>query len=313
VSNTIGVDGGATLTVIRALTTNTSTLLSFPITKVGAGQMNVGSSLFDSGTSQFSVSMLVDGPLTVAGGTLRVSQVAPDNDAISRVDNVILAGTPAAPTSKLDLSNTSLIINGGNLSAITALIRAGLENGGAYDWNGNGIASSTAGQRNVLAGSFLYALGVLRNNLDQVGGSGPIYSEFGGLPLSIDEILVKYTYFGDADLSGEIDATDYSLIDNGYVNRLSGWINGDFDYNGIIDATDYALIDNAFINQGLPLGQIQQLLAERRMRFGQAYVSALAAIQSGHIPEPAAATVAVAVVGCVLRPPRRASRRGRIG
>ena len=56
---------------------------------------------------------------------------------------------------------------------------------------------------------------------------------------SIDSTTVigKYTYFGDANLSGTITSTDYFLIDNGFLNNRSGWINGDFDYSGAITST----------------------------------------------------------------------------
>jgi len=105
---------------------------------------------------------------------------------------------------------------------------------------------------------------------------------------------VKYTYFGDADLSGSIDATDYSLIDNGYVNSLSGWIHGDFDFSGVIDATDYALIDNAYVNQSGALADA--LLAEHSRMFGGEYLAALNAIRAGVIPEPGAGAIGIAVL-----------------
>ncbi|HWP41416.1 MAG TPA: hypothetical protein VNL70_10860, partial [Tepidisphaeraceae bacterium] len=166
-----------------------------------------------------------------------------------------------------------------------------------------GIGSTQANVQNTIAGSFLYGLGVILNNLAQVGGTGPIYTDFAGQTLTGNEILVKFTYFGDADLSGSIDATDYSLIDNGYVNSLSGWLNGDFDYSGAIDATDYALIDNAYVNQAGPLAEA--LIAEHARMFGGEYLAALRAIQSGVIPEPGALgtciTMLVAGASCRLR------------
>jgi hypothetical protein len=58
--------------------------------------------------------------------------------------------------------------------------------------------------------------------------------------------LVKYTYYGDADLSGAIDGADYHQIDVGFGMHLTGWYNGDFNYDGIVDGADYALIDNTF-------------------------------------------------------------------
>jgi hypothetical protein len=67
-------------------------------------------------------------------------------------------------------------------------------------------------------------------------------------------VLVKYTYYGDANLDGAVDGSDYTLIDNGFTNHLSGWQNGDFNYDGVVDGSDYTLIDNAFNTQGASLG-----------------------------------------------------------
>jgi hypothetical protein len=107
---------------------------------------------------------------------------------------------------------------------------------------------------------------------------------------------VKYTWFGDADLSGSVDGTDYGLIDAGFLSNgsLTGWFNGDFDYSGTIDGTDYGLIDGAFLTQdGSTLGTpaADALLAQREVQFGQDYVAALvAAVEAGDptlVPEPA--------------------------
>lgn len=195
-------------------------------------------------------------------------------------------GTGTLIAGKLDMNDNDLVLTSGSLSTVTAQIKNGLENGGAFDWQGQGISSTKAGLDNATAGSFLYALGVLWNDLSQFGGSGPIYTSFSGVSLTGSEVLVKFTYFGDADLSGMIDASDYSLIDNGYVNHLSGWVNGDFDYSGTIDATDYALIDNAYVNQNGALAEL--LLVEHARLFGGRYEDALSVLRSGHIPEPRA-------------------------
>jgi hypothetical protein len=39
-------------------------------------------------------------------------------------------------------------------------------------------------------------------------------------------VHVKYTYVGDFDLSGIVDADDYSRIDIGAANHLTGLTNG---------------------------------------------------------------------------------------
>ena len=250
-----------------------------------AGPMSVGSAtatITKSGAGAVQAPNIRAAGLSVGGGTLRIAASGTANDpAATSVVSTLSIGS----TARLDLNNNSLIVNSGNLATTTAQIKTALENGGNFDWLGPGIGSTQANVQNTTAGSFLYGLGVILNDLAQVGGSGPIYTDFAGQTLTGNEILVKFTYFGDADLSGSIDATDYSLIDNGYVNSLSGWINGDFDYSGSIDATDYALIDNAYVNQAGPLAEA--LIAEHARMFGGEYLAALRAVQSGVIPEPA--------------------------
>ncbi|WP_428937493.1 PEP-CTERM sorting domain-containing protein [Fontivita pretiosa] len=244
----------------------------------------------------------LNGNLSVNAGTVAI-QVNGTNSGTSRVNNLTIAGG-TAPTARLDLNDNDLVINTGSLTSVTAQVKAALENGGNFDWLGMGIGSTRANALNTTAGSFLYGLGVIKNDLSQVGGSGPIYTDFSGQTLTGNEILVKFTYFGDADLSGTIDATDYSLIDNGYVNSLSGWINGDFDYSGSIDATDYALIDNAYVNQSGPLASA--VIAEHTERYGEAYTAALRAIQAGAVPEP----TAIGLLGAGALVCTRRRRRG---
>ncbi len=63
-------------------------------------------------------------------------------------------------------------------------------------------------------------------------------------------MLVKFTNFGDANLDGQLDASDYIQIDNGFANNLTGWFNGDFNGDGAVNGSDYTLIDDAFNTQG---------------------------------------------------------------
>jgi autotransporter-associated beta strand protein len=80
------------------------------------------------------------------------------------------------------------------------------------------------------------------------------FDTFDGQQINVDDVVVKYTLFGDADLSGVVDAGDYALIDNGFNSQsgpdpLSGWYNGDFNGDGKINGDDYTLIDNAYNSQ----------------------------------------------------------------
>jgi len=80
---------------------------------------------------------------------------------------------------------------------------------------------------------------------------------FNGVSVDDSAVLVKYTYYGDTDLNGVVNFDDYVRTDNGFNNRLSGWMNGDFDGNAQVNFDDYVLIDLAFNTQS---GTLQRAL-----------------------------------------------------
>src|SRR5204863_6393364 len=110
-------------------------------------------------------------------------------------------------------------------------------------------------------------------NIDK--NSNLIYSTWPASPspdggvsgLSTTDVLVKYTYFGDADLNGAVDnTTDYDLWSNGFTNpslaATNGWLYGDFDYSGIVDnTTDYDLWSTGFAHQGGALSTLAEPVA----------------------------------------------------
>ncbi|HWP40808.1 MAG TPA: dockerin type I repeat-containing protein [Tepidisphaeraceae bacterium] len=270
--------------------------------------LNSGTSIVQS-SAMLSASSIRQHGLIVRG-VARV-EVGGDDSRTSHLHSLSISGADEQWSGRLDLNDNALIVRSGTLATMTSQLRSGLENNGRFDWQGNGIASTQANARNLEAGSFVYGLGVILNDLGQVGGNGPIYTEFAGVSgLVGSEVLVKFTCFGDADLSGSIDATDYSLIDNGYVNGLAGWINGDFDYSGSIDATDYALIDNAYVHQAG--ASAQALITQHAKQLGGSYLAILNAIRAGSIPEPGGMGACLAAslgISRRLRRPRRRARR----
>ena len=74
-------------------------------------------------------------------------------------------------------------------------------------------------------------------------------------------VLVKYTYYGDADLNGIVDERDLDRFSTGYADQragaaskgLKGWAWGDFDNNGTIDERDLDLFSTAYSKHGTPL------------------------------------------------------------
>ena len=71
-------------------------------------------------------------------------------------------------------------------------------------------------------------------------------------PVVSTDVLVKYTYRGDADLNGQVDPPDYFYIDRSFPKAVgSSWGLGDFDYNGSDDPNDYFYVDSDFGKGGL--------------------------------------------------------------
>src|SRR6185369_3745152 len=114
-------------------------------------------------------------------------------------------------------------------------IASGL-NGGT--WDGNGLITSQPAALNQLT-----TLGIAEasNVLGLGAGDTAVFS---GFTVDSTSVLVKYTYAGDANLDGTINADDYAAIDF-YSPQAgaSGYFNGDFNHDGAINADDYSLID----------------------------------------------------------------------
>ncbi len=186
------------------------------------------------------------GLLTVNYGALRIMP------AVSKSSRIVLVTTGFTLNGTLDLSNNDMDIRTGSLTQISTAVMSGY-NGGS--WNGStGIISSSAAADTT----HLTTLGVIQNSLDQNGGPS-LLTAFDNQPVTDTDILVKFTYYGDANLDGKVDGSDYSRIDAAYLadkgnhTALTGWYNGDFNYDGVVNGSDYTLIDNAFNTQGASL------------------------------------------------------------
>ena len=72
---------------------------------------------------------------------------------------------------------------------------------------------------------------------------------------------MKYTYTGDADLNGRIDADDFFRLDQGFLTGATIYRDGDFNYSGQIDSDDFAQIDLAFLRQSTILSPARPAFA----------------------------------------------------
>jgi autotransporter-associated beta strand protein len=246
--NSVGADAGSTLTINGAYSASNATL-TLSISKTGAGQVNVGSTVFAEtapATGTFNGSLITNGTLSVDAGKLRVNNSTANNGADARIGALSIAGGPAAPTAVLDLSNTRMLVNyGTNASPVQDIrqyLRAGFNNGA---WNGNGIISSKA---------------ATSPNAGEGGKTGLGYRDDAGTTT----VLVRYTYLGDADLNGQVDVNDLGALATAW--QTTGlWKDGDFDYNNSVDVNDLGLLaTNWQAGVGNPLGpgSLQEALSQ---------------------------------------------------
>jgi autotransporter-associated beta strand protein len=196
------------------------------------------------------------GSLTVSAGAK--ASIAQNGASVLVTPSLALAGGTDAWTAQLDVKDNDMIVRSDDAgrvakaAEITNQLKQGANfaNAGQF-WTGQGIVTSLGGN-----GSTSYtAVGVAVNDFALLGGAqtGAIYSTFDGQDVGVNDVLVKYTYFGDADLDGAVTTNDYFQIDNGFLGSRTGWINGDFDYDNAVTTNDYFLIDNAFLGQGTAL------------------------------------------------------------
>jgi autotransporter-associated beta strand protein len=292
-------------------------------TTVNAGTLTLdygGSTMSNSFTAATGATLNVNltlpvGATLTANGNINIGNnagtgiLAPSISALNiGSSGVVTIGTASAPTNRtvlatsalnitsggtLDLKNNDLIVHGGTPTTIFGQIQQGFNAGGAA-WSGSGITSSAA------AGSSNTALAMEWNN---DGSGNTLTTSFDGQTVSNTDVLVKYTYYGDTNLSGVVNSSDYIAIDNGFNNQLTGWNNGDFNYDDVVDGDDYTLIDNAYNSQGgVSLAAVSTQPTEM-IATDTAQIA-----ESASVPEPATFSLLMIAGSSLLRRRRRTSR-----
>jgi len=128
--------------------------------------------------------------------------------------------------------------------------------------------------------------------------AGPFYDLILGdsaTNTGFNQTLVIYTFAGDYDLNGVVDALDYSIVDANLGSNLGGggvggWQRGDGDFDGMVTPLDYAPID---------------------ANLGKGSAGAAPLASAAAIPEPSLILVgSLAAAGCGLIGLRRRRSRG---
>ena len=204
-----GTIASTTITVDAATNANINGILTATPALTANGHVTFGAADGVNGATTNHILPRNIGALTVGSqGTLALAA------ATNHTARQVLVAASLSNTGLIDLSNNDMIVQNGNLATITNEIAQGHGSNGL--WTGSGISSSSAA-----ATPSTTSLGVELNNN---GSGGSFFTTFDGQPVSKTDVLVKYTYAGDADLSGTVSAADYMLIDTGFnLNHSTGW------------------------------------------------------------------------------------------
>ena len=239
---------------VTSLATGTRT-----ITLQGAGNGSISGVVQNGSASALNVTKLgtgswtffspntYTGSTTVSAGSLIVSAPLVGTSAVSIADGATMTlSSPLATLATKSLSiaaggllnstNSDIVVDYTGDSIIAVLI--------GYLTDGRITANpDSAGLPTTLAISEAADLGL---------------TSLGSIPLDDTTVVMKYTYVGDANLDGQVDALDYERVDLAIGNTgVLGTAQGDLNYDANVDALDYEQIDlNIGNGVGAPLANI---------------------------------------------------------
>lgn len=240
----IGVSNGShTISAPMTFASDTNITVWQPASRllISGDVTSTNKAIAKSGLGVLEMRNVRAGTLTVNAGTVAIT-AGGGTLGTSRVSHLVL-DNGTFTTGHLDLADHSMIVDyvmSSPLSTIQGYLASGY-NGGA--WNGLGIDSSAAD-------SLTHALGVADNSVLHL-------STFGGLSVSANAVLIKFTWYGDANLDGMVTAQDLGMLATNWQQPTNGaWTGGDFNYDGRVDIRDlYLLAVNWQHGVGAPLGQ----------------------------------------------------------
>jgi hypothetical protein len=153
-------------------------------------------------------------------------------------DRVIVTGLLAIdPSAQLNLNDNDLILDYAGAASpfeqVRQLLQSGFDNGG---WNGRGIATAHAGPASSRALGYAEATDVFST----------FPATFAGQQVDGTSVLVRFTSYGDADLSGTVNLNDFNRLAANFGTSNRNWVHGDADYNRTVNLADFNRTAAAF-------------------------------------------------------------------
>jgi hypothetical protein len=144
---------------------------------------------------------------------------------------------------KLDLTNNAMIIDydsSSPIGTVMSLLHRGFD-GGA--WTGDGITSSKAADH----ASDEHKTALAYGEASDLG-----FSTFVGQSVDSTSVVIRYTWYGDANIDGNVDTVDFNILARDFSNSGTQWDRGDFNYDGDTDSVDSNFLTSNFSESGFP-------------------------------------------------------------
>ncbi|HEX3356083.1 MAG TPA: hypothetical protein VHS31_03790 [Tepidisphaeraceae bacterium] len=208
---------------------------------LSAGSENIGGdgagTFVQSGGQNSVTNLNIAGLYTLSAGSLTVACISGSGTFNQTGGTAAIAGSSinrinafSMTNGTLDLSNHDLIVNTGSISTIGGYIKSAYGNG---NWSSSGLTSTSA---RAVAGDI--------NNphktaLGYATASGINVGLFDGQSVSGSQVLVKYTWNGDANLDGVVNLLDLNAVASDFGAASRQWYQGDFNYDGTVNIADF--------------------------------------------------------------------------
>ncbi len=190
------------------------------------GNLNVGAS---NGSLVFGGKIIGTGTLTKVGTGTQVISGSATYVGLTAVQSGTLQLNSATAQAEIttgsggDIRGGRMVFNYGTSAdntipaTVKPLLAASFNNNGFK--NSSQIHSSTADAR--------HGLGYIDDSTNKV-------------------LTVAYTYYGDANLDGVVNTSDFMALANNFGSTGATWQTGDFNYDGVVNALDFNYIATNF-------------------------------------------------------------------
>lgn len=195
-----------------------------------------------AGNFDLSIEAEATGPALMVGsfGTVRLSTgvTLTDLDNQGQIDLVSQGATPGVlitsaltlgPAAVIDLANNGLVIDYAGASPLISIQSSVTSAYNAGNWDGVGITTSYGNATQSAVG--------YGESADVLGPGGGVFM---GRVVDGTAVLVRHTLYGDANLSGSVDGSDFNRW-NTNRNTSGNWTQADFNYDGLVNQSDLDL------------------------------------------------------------------------